>query len=250
MSAARAITGQAEIQDTLACLYSMRGSRVYTSHQFATVYLTQTLAILNAEEYKVPIIRIGASRFTGATQYMDYMFRPEALEALSYFEFVRRYERVSHSKSKKREAGDEDAAAAAEAMDLRTSTKPGGGAGGAAAKDDAADGDSDKEPEDDADDEGGEAAATMDAGGSAPSAAGTTHLASTSRRVGPPLIAACRVVAVYAGAPVDGHETVTAPPFAVSEHHLGGAVAGRRVFSHGGTPRRCGVRRGASRGAV
>jgi hypothetical protein len=94
MSAARALTGQAEILDTMGCLYIIRGSRVYTSHTFITLFLKQTLAILNADEHVVPVLRVGANQFIGATQYMDYLFRPESLAALSYWEFVRWYERV------------------------------------------------------------------------------------------------------------------------------------------------------------
>lgn len=115
MSAARALTGQAEILDTMGCLYIIRGSRVYTSHTFITLFLKQTLAILNADEHVVPVLRVGANQFIGATQYMDYLFRPESLAALSYWEFVRWYERVALVKPKARgvedaEADDDDAA--------------------------------------------------------------------------------------------------------------------------------------------
>lgn len=108
MSGARALTGQSEILDTMACLFVMRGSRVYTSHTFATLFLKQTLAILNAEEHVVPVLRVGANQFISATQYMDYLFRPESLTALSYYEFVRWYERVSQATKKAEDDAEEE----------------------------------------------------------------------------------------------------------------------------------------------
>ena len=112
MSAARALTGQAEILDPMACLYLMRGSRVYTSHTFATLFMKQTLAILNAEEHVVPVLRVGANEFIGATQYMDYVYRPESLAALSYLAFVRSYERVAQAKKPADSEGEESDAEA------------------------------------------------------------------------------------------------------------------------------------------
>ena len=101
MSAAHALTGQTETMDTLACLYLLRGSRVYSSHLYARLFLMQTLAVLNAEEHRVPVVRIGPSTFTGVTQYMDYVFRPNSLDSLNYYTFVSEYQRVPLSTKEK-----------------------------------------------------------------------------------------------------------------------------------------------------
>lgn len=54
MSAARAMTGKQEVADTLACLYILRGSGVYSSHSFSRVMLTQTIAALVGDAYCAP----------------------------------------------------------------------------------------------------------------------------------------------------------------------------------------------------
>jgi hypothetical protein len=102
MSAARATTGQAEILDTMSVVYVDRGTRVVSSHGFAVVQLAQSMAIVNRQEHKVPLVRVGPNSFTGVTQFMDYAHRPEALASLTYSEVTQSFVRVNQREVKKR----------------------------------------------------------------------------------------------------------------------------------------------------
>ena len=118
MSAARAATGQSEIQDTMACMFVDRGTRVVSSHKYAVVQLAQSMAIVNGQEHKVPLVRVGPNKFTGVTQLMDYTHRPESLAPLTYSEYTQWYFRVNQRESKRKRVVVRGAGAAVVVADV------------------------------------------------------------------------------------------------------------------------------------
>jgi hypothetical protein len=93
------LTAPLEIGAPMANLYLINHSPFYWSHDFVNLYFNQTLNLL-LNSSSIPITAIATSSEENHEnqsiscinpQYIDYIYRPDELEPLSYFEFVKSY---------------------------------------------------------------------------------------------------------------------------------------------------------------
>lgn len=96
-----ALSKQQEVSAATCVLYLRRKSVLITSHEFASVMLSQFMAIQRREEHKSVFVERKAGEYIGATQYSDFVHRPETLPELCVMEFVSKFSRVRVTNAKR-----------------------------------------------------------------------------------------------------------------------------------------------------
>jgi hypothetical protein len=89
------LTAPQEMGEPLAALYLLRGSPFYYSHDFVDIYIAKAIKYRVQEDVEVNLVYDAKnSEFSGRlSQYHDYVYRPEELEDLSFYDFVVRLEK-------------------------------------------------------------------------------------------------------------------------------------------------------------
>lgn len=78
----------------MCALYLRRKSAVVSSHDFASLWLSQSIAIIRGEEHYANLVAGKDGAFVRAPQHYYFIYRPHCLRGMSLVEFVSRLKRV------------------------------------------------------------------------------------------------------------------------------------------------------------
>ena len=94
MAMARESTNVMEIGGPLACLYLLRNGAGYFSHDFQPLLLVQALNLIDQTQVTGVLINGRNNTLKVRTAINDYIHRPEELESMCLYDFVKWYKRV------------------------------------------------------------------------------------------------------------------------------------------------------------